>query len=179
MVFNALADTNGNSHIQNDFNDDIYNHNKPQLWIGPKRVPFGGLKDFQYRSGCGIKDYNRWHKGQPNDHDNNEDCVYMVIDDYKFLGQWDDYPCDTEMYYICQFVLDLRPPCNQTNYNLFGYNETIGERYRPLSTNTVPPKNTSINKGNPPINTNLLGRHPTNSPQSNSLPNNVLLNPFR
>ncbi|CAG2103657.1 unnamed protein product [Medioppia subpectinata] len=105
MVFQALQETNASLHLQYDFNDDSYNHNKPQLWIGPKRVPFGGVNDFQYRSGCSIKDYNRWHKGQPNDHLNREDCVFMVIDDPMFLGQWEDYSCDTEMYYIFLLII--------------------------------------------------------------------------
>src|SRR5882724_4540323 len=95
-----------NNHLIFDFNDDMFNNFKPQLWIGPKRVRFGGLNDFEYKSGCGIKDYFRWHLGEPNDHLDNEDCVYLIIDNNLFLGQWADYNCDTKMYYICQFVWD-------------------------------------------------------------------------
>ena len=93
----------------NDTNDDMFNNFRPQVWIGPKRVPFGRIKDFQYRSGCGINDFNYWHKGQPNDHLNNEDCVYMFIDPI-YLGMWADFNCNTKMYYICQFVTDMRTP---------------------------------------------------------------------
>ena len=43
--------------------------------------------------------YTNWYRNEPDNYDNNEDCVYI----YRGGGFWFDYDCDyIYLYYICE-----------------------------------------------------------------------------
>ncbi|XP_077323757.1 pulmonary surfactant-associated protein D-like isoform X3 [Lithobates pipiens] len=64
---------------------------------------FLGLNDLQYEgnfrdlSGQAIRYFN-WYPGEPNDLNNNEDCVEMWDD-----GRWNDENCASRRFFICEF----------------------------------------------------------------------------
>uniref|UniRef100_UPI00398F787E mannose-binding protein-like n=1 Tax=Pristiophorus japonicus TaxID=55135 RepID=UPI00398F787E len=43
--------------------------------------------------------YNNWFPGEPDNSDNNEDCVV-----FHENGTWTDYRCDQEFSVVCEFV---------------------------------------------------------------------------
>ncbi|KAL4231022.1 complement activation [Mactra antiquata] len=45
------------------------------------------------------QNYHNWHKGQPDNLNNDENCVVL---DNDFHYQWTDYPCTSLFHYICE-----------------------------------------------------------------------------
>lgn len=45
--------------------------------------------------------FRYWMEGEPNDQSGSEDCV-EIIDSVDPMGNWNDYSCNTEKYFVCE-----------------------------------------------------------------------------
>ncbi|GLH13393.1 Lectin subunit alpha [Gryllus bimaculatus] len=51
-----------------------------------------------FRDPVSALDYSRWHRGQPDDWDKNEDCGSVISE----TGELNDIPCDIKIGFICE-----------------------------------------------------------------------------
>nr|XP_044250869.1 C-type lectin domain family 4 member F-like [Drosophila takahashii] len=47
--------------------------------------------------------FKNWRKGQPDNHENNEDCVHINGSSHEYAKQFNDLSCDRKLHFICQF----------------------------------------------------------------------------
>lgn len=77
------------------YKDDDY-------WIGLSH----SVKESYWKwiDGTPLVRYENWGYRQPNDHNNNEDCVAIRILklDSDYYGKWHDLPCSYKEKYICE-----------------------------------------------------------------------------
>lgn len=70
--------------------------------------------------------FSKWAQGQPDNRVNNEHCLRFPSD--RTMDQWDDFDCNTQLPYVCQFYEDpmVNPNTPQTPgqggrpFNLYG-----------------------------------------------------------
>ena len=66
-----------------------------EYWVGGNDMNEEGT--FTWTSDNSTLGFVNWYPGQPNNHDNNEDCVLLCPD-----GHWRDSSCDAVWLYICK-----------------------------------------------------------------------------
>ncbi|XP_053159650.1 hepatic lectin-like [Hemicordylus capensis] len=78
-----------------------------RFWIGLYEVQEGDwrwLDGSNYRTG-----FRNWKQGEPNNYQNqNEDCGQVRIN-----GEWNDYTCNSDSYFICEKPLPSKPAGSQ------------------------------------------------------------------
>lgn len=66
------------------------------FWIGGYDMGHEG-KFVWFSTGRPVNGYTNWRLGEPNNKNDNENCLTMLIN-----GRWNDEPCLTERAFICE-----------------------------------------------------------------------------
>ncbi|KAJ7986772.1 hypothetical protein DPEC_G00331850 [Dallia pectoralis] len=75
-------------------------------WIGLKHNPIEG--GYHWSDGTPVSHTN-WGNGEPNNHEDREDCVEMVTNSAGTSSWWNDINCDSHENWICMIVKG-KPP---------------------------------------------------------------------
>ncbi|XP_076111672.1 perlucin-like protein [Mytilus galloprovincialis] len=69
-------------------------------WIGASDLKKEG--DWRWVNDSSKVRYSQWHRGNPNNYGNNEDCAHFASGSYQY--HWNDAPCNIDgmMGYICE-----------------------------------------------------------------------------
>ncbi|XP_043229343.1 lectin BRA-3-like [Amphibalanus amphitrite] len=84
------------SLVENSFVMETYNYG--ETWIGLNDL--GAEGQFAWSDGADL-DFTNWQPGQPDNLDN-EDCVWMPHPKDPSGGRWDDYDCDSSLFFLCK-----------------------------------------------------------------------------
>uniref|UniRef100_A0A665UF68 C-type lectin domain-containing protein n=1 Tax=Echeneis naucrates TaxID=173247 RepID=A0A665UF68_ECHNA len=76
------------------------------LWIGLKHNPTEG--GYSWSDGTPLSHTN-WGSGEPNNHDNREECVEMVSSTNGTISWWNDLNCDAHQDWICMIAKGKNP----------------------------------------------------------------------
>ncbi|RWS22151.1 macrophage mannose receptor 1-like protein, partial [Leptotrombidium deliense] len=72
------------------------------LWLGGQRVK--GTNKWEWTDGRPVK-YTRWNRGEPNNANNNENCIQFYSNGGGYSGKWNDYPCHVSEHGVCEIWL--------------------------------------------------------------------------
>uniref|UniRef100_A0A665UF71 C-type lectin domain-containing protein n=1 Tax=Echeneis naucrates TaxID=173247 RepID=A0A665UF71_ECHNA len=75
-------------------------------WIGLKHNPTEG--GYSWSDGTPLSHTN-WGSGEPNNHDNREECVEMVSSTNGTISWWNDLNCDAHQDWICMIAKGKNP----------------------------------------------------------------------
>ena len=65
-------------------------------FLGARRIGSGRRNTFAWSDGTTLR-YTNWKRGEPNNWDENEDCIHLYAD-----GKWNDIPCSTPSSFVCK-----------------------------------------------------------------------------
>ncbi|XP_076014518.1 uncharacterized protein LOC143007034 [Genypterus blacodes] len=92
------------NHVEEEF---ITNYTRnARKWIGLKHNPAEG--GYSWSDGTPVS-YTNWGPGEPNNHDNREDCVEMMSNANGTHSWWNDLNCDAHMDWVCMIAKDKTP----------------------------------------------------------------------
>ncbi|XP_066269121.1 CD209 antigen-like protein E [Branchiostoma lanceolatum] len=84
-------------HVVHDFFVQLLSVPNKDVWIGLTDRDMEG--QFVWADGTPISFYRNWAPGEPNG-DNTKNCVHLWP---EANFRWDDMPCETDLFYICQY----------------------------------------------------------------------------
>lgn len=71
---------------------------KEMFWTSGADLSLEGR--FTWFSSGKVFHFTHWAKGKPDNKKNIQPCVII---NYEGIGRWDDMPCNSSLYYICEY----------------------------------------------------------------------------
>ena len=88
---------------ENEFIKNEYLNTGGKYWIGLS--DFDNEGEWKWTDGTGLTGYNKWKSGQPNNFNDDQDCVAILEGHFHARhhnAEWDDLKCAINLGYICE-----------------------------------------------------------------------------
>lgn len=88
---------------ENEFIKKKYLNTTGIYWIGLSDID--NEDKWKWTDGTALAGYNKWKSGQPNNWDDDQDCVAILEGPYivgHHNAEWNDLKCSRKLGYICE-----------------------------------------------------------------------------
>ena len=106
--------------------------NRIAVWVGGVRASLANHDASFYWIGGQKFTYTNWMEGEPDNHNEEENCVAMNIVDKSSSIRWFDHRCDVHFRFLCQTRLNITNEEKDTNDGAIFLSEETERTYKLL-----------------------------------------------